>query len=288
MPSHQSAARIATAAQPGRAQRVLRRLRDIPAPLLQDPASLSYAPEWVASLFFGRNPLDDHTPWLPFKVRRWLFKHVGAGDLVFEYGSGGSTLFFARLAGSVVSVEHDRAWFERVGRALRESALRNYEHVLREPEVAEAGQSPGPASQRPEFAGRSFDRYVRSIDEYSDRSFDLVVVDGRARLACLDRAIPKVRDGGYLLLDNSERAEYAPAFSMLSHLPRLDLRGLAPYRTYLWQTSIWGVRHSRRTERRWGGAPGSSGAPPSAIGPTHCTASRSSSSPRSADGPERR
>lgn len=218
-------------------------MRQIPAPLLRDPASVRYAPEWLRSLFFGRNPLDDHTPWLPFKARRWLLEHVDRDTTVFEYGSGGSTLFFARFGASVVSVEHDPAWFERVNRALGETALCNYKHLLREAEMPATGRSQGHSSQRPEFAGRCLDRYVCSIDEYPDRSFDLVVVDGRARLACIARALPKVRDGGHLLLDNSERAEYAPAFSTLARFPRVDLRGMAPYRTYLWQTSIWRIRH---------------------------------------------
>lgn len=175
-------------------------------------------------------------------------EHVNRRTSVFEYGYGGSTLFFAGTAGRVVSVEHDPVWFARVSDALAATSLDTYEHLLREPEPLQAGNPRAGRwrSSRVEFAGHSFERYPQSIDDQPDHGLDLVVVDGRARLACLERAVPKLRDGGHLVLDNSERAEYEPAFSDLARFPRLDLYGLAPYRTdrHHWQTTI------RRIARR--------------------------------------
>jgi hypothetical protein len=226
-----------------RTRRVARRLAQMPGPLLRDPTSARYAPEWTRSLFSGHNPLDDQVPWLPFKARRWLADHVGKETSVFEYGSGGSTLFLARRAGRVISVEHDATWYAHVSRALAGMSVGNCEHMLREPEPATGAGAvaAGPTSGRTEFAGFTFDRYVRSIDDHPDGSLDVVIVDGRARLACVERALPKIRPGGHLVLDNAERPEYAPAFERLAAFPRLDLHGLAPYRTYHWQTTVWHV-----------------------------------------------
>lgn len=239
----------ATRSAADRVRRVARRVRALPGPLISDPRSAPFAREWVSSLFCGRNPLDDQTPWLPFKAREWLRRHVSSDTTVFEYGSGGSTLFFVRHAGTVISVEHDAAWFALVSHALAASGMSNYNHLLREPEALAPGHEELTClgSRRPEFSDHSFARYVRSIDAYPDLSLDLVLVDGRARLACLDRALPKVRDGGYLLLDNAEREEYAQARTTLARFPRLDLEGLAPYRTYHWRTSIWRIDRSARS-----------------------------------------
>jgi hypothetical protein len=33
---------------------------------------------------------------------------------IFEYGSGGSTTWWANLVSQVVSVEHDREWFQKL------------------------------------------------------------------------------------------------------------------------------------------------------------------------------
>src|SRR5688572_27506537 len=49
-------------------------------------------------------------PWLPAAAVSFLDDKL-AGLSVFEWGSGGSTLWFAERARSVVSVEHDPVWF---------------------------------------------------------------------------------------------------------------------------------------------------------------------------------
>ena len=64
--------------------------------------------------------------------------------------------------------------------------------------------------------GASFERYVRAIDDYPDGHFHFVSVDGRARVACLERALAKVAPGGLLILDNSQRERYQPALSRLT------------------------------------------------------------------------
>lgn len=46
-------------------------------------------------------------------------------------------------------------------------------------------------------------RYVRIIDEVSDESLDFVLVDGLARSWCALAAIPKLRPGGLLVIDNA-------------------------------------------------------------------------------------
>lgn len=70
------------------------------------------------------------------------------------------------------------------------------------------------------YANASFEEYVKSIEEYPDESFDLVLVDGRHRSFCIPHAIPKVRPGGYLMLDNSDRRGYRDAISLMSDFKR--------------------------------------------------------------------
>ena len=48
-----------------------------------------------------------------------------------------------------------------------------------------------------------------AICDEPDASLDLVVVDGRARVECARRAMPKVKPGGLLLLDDTSRERYA-------------------------------------------------------------------------------
>ena len=46
-------------------------------------------------------------------------------------------------------------------------------------------------------------RYVAVFNEFEDGSLDFVVVDGHYRQACILAALPKLKVGGLLMLDNS-------------------------------------------------------------------------------------
>lgn len=214
------------------------RLRSGLALLARDPRSLRFTVPYVRSLAASRSPLEDGIPWLTYPAVAWLRRRLSPEMKVFEYGSGGSTIFFARRVREVVSVEHDSGWHALTGRALEELRLRNVDYLLRKP-TADSDSSY--ASTDPVYRGLSFEAYVKSIDSHPDGTFDLVVVDGRARPACVLRAIPKVRPGGYLLLDDSDRPYYREGVDALAEHSRLDFRGVAPYKTEAGQTSIWKI-----------------------------------------------
>lgn len=229
-----------------------RRLRDQLGPLrypfsiayylLRFPESARFAPAWLLSLVSRRTALQDEVPWIPYVARAWLSSHVTPAMRVFEFGSGGSTVFLARRARAVVSVEHDPEWCARLRQTLATEHLTNCTLILREP-VRQAAPSSGSrayASTKPAYAGMDFGEYVRTIDAYPDETFDLVFVDGRSRKACLAHAIPKVRVGGLLVLDNSDNREYADALRLFAHLPRTDLHGYGPYwPPAYWRTTVW-------------------------------------------------
>jgi SAM-dependent methyltransferase len=183
-------------------------------------AAVRHQRAWRRSLQPGRNPLDDELPWISFPAIDLLERRLSPQTRVFEYGAGGSTVFFARRAKSVISVEHDPAWFERVSAHMTKRDLRTWEGRLISPEYCPSG--PGDPADPRAFASSderyrrlSFRSYVEAIDAFADDSFDLVLVDGRARPACLLHAAPKVRPHGLLVLDNADREHYQPALREL-------------------------------------------------------------------------
>ncbi|MFA4945157.1 MAG: hypothetical protein WC789_10715 [Lentisphaeria bacterium] len=109
---------------------------------------------------------------------------------VFEWGCGESTDYYVRRcgAGRVVSVEHDPAWAERT-------------------QVAVPGSSVRCIPLGPE--------YVAAVQAGS-RPYDMIVIDGRMRVPCGFAALSRVRDGGIILLDNSERKRYRPLLCLLN------------------------------------------------------------------------
>lgn len=193
-------------------------------PEYADPGSyVRYWPKWVLSNRFKRDLLAQGEPWIPFSALEFLEKILRKEDRVFEFGSGGSTVFLSKRAGELTSVEHDREWYAKVESRINQLGIKNCRLLCVEPEPA---RGPGADPDDPEacashseaYKGVSFKSYSRAIDSYPNDYFDLVLVDGRVRPSCVERSAEKVRPGGYLMLDDAERRYYLPAQQLMTHL----------------------------------------------------------------------
>ena len=102
---------------------------------------------------------------------------------VFEYGSGGSTLWFAERVTELVLVEHDSAWYGQVTKSVR--LFTNSKIWLRVPSQTISGFEPARSLTFEEYREFNFKEYVESIHNFPDNYFDIVFIDGRAREACL-------------------------------------------------------------------------------------------------------
>lgn len=161
---------------------------------------------------------------------------LGGQARVFEYGSGASTAWLGRRSASVTSVEHDEGFAGFLRPLLDgDSTLAEASIDLR---LVPATPSSVPAvtSNRRGHQGLDFSDYVRGIDD-ADGAFDLVVVDGRARVACVRAALPRLAPGGLVLLDNANRAEYRDVVDDSSLKVRV-LRGATPCLPYPTSTAL--------------------------------------------------
>ena len=118
---------------------------------------------------------------------------------VFEYGSGGSTMFWISRVLEVNSVEHDLSWYTNMKKQLDQQSVQNVHYILAEP-VADPGfskksfENPGDfISSSSMYAGKNFEQYAKSIDLFPDNYFDIIIVDGRARPSCIQQGLPKLR-----------------------------------------------------------------------------------------------
>lgn len=186
------------------AEKILIRIRTWIPFLFLHQNSLPYAWRWVRSVSGQRTALDDAVPWFHFYANDWLEKYVKSSMKVFEWGSGGSTIFWACHAGQVIAVEHDRCWYERVLSILESKGLTNVTMTY-----SPCSQNDRELRHIREVTGLQFNEdcqeYTERINYFSDEEFDIVVVDGKAREICLKNAIPKIKQGGVLVFDNSDR-----------------------------------------------------------------------------------
>lgn len=150
---------------------------------------------------------------------------------VFEYGSGASTLWLAKRADEVHSVEHHREFGEHLRPSL--APLANVDFRIVEPVPSDA---PVVGSRKEGAAGLDFAGYVAGIDDVPGE-FSLIVIDGRAREACLERARHRLEPGGVIVFDNTRRRRYREAIQR-SGMAERRLTGLTPTLPYPDQTSI--------------------------------------------------
>lgn len=190
---------------------------------------------WFVSLFAvydvqALNRLD--TPWWSYRaidvVDGWLQQHPDAR--VFEYGTGASTLWLARRAARVESVDHDPVFSATVSDLVPDNVTL---HVV---EGRPAGPNPRAPSRKAGYSHLDFGEYVDLITRVHG-PFDLIAIDGRSRVECLRLAQKHLAPGGIIVFDNAGRAEYQPTLRDLPFDVRF-YRGMAPSLPHLLTTAV--------------------------------------------------
>ena len=182
-----------------------------------------------------------------FAAIRFLDRILTNEMRVFEYGSGGSSLFFSHRVREVVSVEHDGAWANRVQEVVRQKRLTNVKILLISPDADRGAAERDPAdpegyvSSDDRFRAYSFRHYAASIESFAAGFFQVIVIDGRSRPSCFKHALPKVAVGGWLILDNAERLEYQCIHRALKakDWEKFEFSGPGPHTPIFWQTCFW-------------------------------------------------
>lgn len=202
-------------------------------------------PLWERSLN-GGSPLSDRRPWITFGAISFLENYLEPGMNAFEWGTGGSTAFFLSKGVNVVSIEHDTSWADMIKDAIKPAFGIAWAFHHLPPEPRDHGRQGDPSnpldylSSGKQFQGYAFTSYARAIDQHPEASFDVILVDGRARPSCLHHAIPKVKVGGIIVLDNSDRQHYHASMRELGeHFEICDFPGPSPYVDFFTRTTIW-------------------------------------------------
>lgn len=139
--------------------------------------------------------MHPEAPWLTAEATSRLDEWLEPHHVGVEWGSGRSTVWFAKRVGRLLSVEHHPAWHASVSARLASEGIRNVDYRLLpcEPEQVET----------PEWIVSMFaSDYVRAVDAFGPGSIDFALVDGMYRSACALAVIPKLRRGALLIVDN--------------------------------------------------------------------------------------
>jgi len=169
--------------------------------------------------FDNRTPVDQDNnpiPWVTYSFIDFIKNRLSPRHSVFEFGSGNSTYFYAKHARKVVSVEHDKDWYDKIVASKPENAEMIFCALVRDGEYC---------------------RTPKRLDE----KFDIIIVDGRDRVNCCKQAVEAVSDNGVIVLDDSERASYEEGINFLETkgFKHLSFSGISPGLFYLKSTSVF-------------------------------------------------
>ena len=162
---------------------------------------------WLKSLHEER-PCDDSgapLPWMAFPMISLLRERITREHTLFEFGSGFSTEFYAGLAKSVVSIEHDHAWIERIQDKLPSNAKVQHQPLDSDGEYCRAAQ-------------------------HSDAAPNVVIIDGRDRVNCLKQTVPSCPETTVFVFDDTHREKYQDglAWATQQNYKLLRFEGLKP------------------------------------------------------------
>ena len=173
---------------------------------------------WFTS-FDNQQALDqngDPLPWVTYSFIDFIKDRLSKDLKIFEFGSGSSTLYYAKRVKRVVSVEHDEAWYNKIVKSKPENAEMIFSKLERGGEYANKAVTVG-------------------------EKFDIIIVDGRDRVNCCKNSIDALSPLGVIVLDDSERKEYdaARTFLTTAGFKELSFSGISPGLFYLKATSVF-------------------------------------------------
>lgn len=203
--------------------------------LMVHPGSFKFIGKWIRYKFFTakKDNISAALPWMNLEVINWLSKYLKNNMSMFEWGSGGSTFFYANLVKEVISIEYDEGYYALVKNQLEDNGKDNV--ILKLVKPQEKGEMRSFCSLH---LDSYFDNYVESIDAYPDRHFDAIVVDGRQRNQCFKKATKKVKEGGIIVFDNFDREIYQKS-QYHDNLSYTMFEGLMPFSFVIGSTAIF-------------------------------------------------
>ena len=145
-----------------------------------------------------------------------MFKtYLQKAAIYFEYGSGGST-YFAVNNGvkKIYSVESDPQWTDKLKQQLNNDIV-SFIHI----DIGSTGAWGYPTTSD---NISNYPLYSKAIDQITEK-IDLVLVDGRFRVACICRSLLKLDPNSFILVhDFWNRPQYHVVLPYLDVIDRVD------------------------------------------------------------------
>ena len=117
----------------------------------------------------------------------FLFSYLKPEMEVLEWGSGTSTIAIAKRVKEITTIEHDRAYFN-ILEAQKPKNVINY-HIRRNSQESSGNDG----------TYENYNDYI-NFPKALNKKFDLIFIDGRARVECAKIAVSLLKENGVILI----------------------------------------------------------------------------------------
>lgn len=160
---------------------------------------------------------NNKIPWYTYPAIEYFNNLDFSSKKIFEYGSGNSSSYWSEKALKVLSIEHDKDWYDKIKNHINDN-------------------------QKLHLVYDSTD-YENSIKNESEK-YDVIIIDGIRRTEC-SKVIKNYlntnsKQGYMVILDNSDWYKETSKYLRESlDLIEIDFHGFGPINEYTWTTSIF-------------------------------------------------
>ena len=130
--------------------------------------------------------------------------HLLPSHNMLEWGSGFSTLWFSQFVNDYYSIEHHKQWYEDVQQQLQDHTNSKIHHKLSHVPDGHKGWHGGAE----EGTEEQFKEYVKAASSFGVDKFDRVLIDGRARAACIEYILPYLRPDSVVFVHDYQDRHY--------------------------------------------------------------------------------
>ena len=180
--------------------------------IIKTPISIFYIPKYLYYSVYlfeikKMSTIEYKIPWINFSAIKYLKKIINKNNIVFEWGSGGSTLFFSEKVKKIISVEYNQTFYSLMKEKLdkKNTSLRMIKR------------------------NKNKTNYIEEIKKFPKNHFDIIVIDGRDRVKCCKIAKNFIKKGGFIIVDNMERERYKKIYSILTDFEKKEFLNFVPF-----------------------------------------------------------
>src|SRR5690606_11835599 len=172
----------------------------------------------LKQIWYEKNYPD--APWLTMEANILLNQLIKKNDIGLEFGSGRSTIWFAKRCKFIYSVESNSQWYDKISKEIK--MFNNIEYHFGNVNLSFPEQS----------------EYLAVLESLNNQTIDFIVNDGKIRGIVAIKSIDKLKPGGLMIVDNAER--YLPnKLSLPESIRRDPVKISTEWHSFMNQTTSW-------------------------------------------------